>query len=180
MFNCVDAIGLPLDDGQKLQELLDDSDFYGTAKLSNYLRQLIADKVETETLRLKRIEEQKQAEKDEEEEEVVEIEPVDEQANKKRDEEWMQKFSEMTLQQTKNANKYFEEKKSQLDQKKQELEDAKKEIFSKSEDKRFIVRLNVGGRDYDADLAILVKHKESIFVKAFEKLGEAEKSKNYF
>src|SRR3989338_10945904 len=103
MAHYLDTIGLPLDDTQKLQDLLYDSMYYGTEKLSNYLKQIITDKIEAD----------ERAIKEKESEPVVE-EPI-------QDEEWLEQFSSMTLEQSKKAEKYFEEATRQLEEQKQDL-----------------------------------------------------------
>ncbi len=172
----LDAIGLPIDDVERLKQLLEDSDYYGTAKLSNYIRQLIQDKIDADiTLQTKK---RLEAEREVDEEDFAMSN--DEETTKKRDEEWMEQFSHMTLEQSKIEKKYFDEELSKLDKQKQKVENKKHEVISKvnnTPDKRYMVRLNVGGREFEVDLSVLVKQTDSIFVKAFEKLGDANKSK---
>jgi vacuolar-type H+-ATPase subunit I/STV1 len=176
--NCV---GIPEDDVNKMQEILQESDYYGTIKLSNYLRQLINDNLESVRIQeeIEKQCEQAQKEAEMKDDAPAPIDPKQIEEMNAQDEKWAEHFSQLTLEHAKNATKYFDEETEQLNQRKQELEEAKKKLIQNQEFKKFMLRLNVGGREFSVDLATLSKFEDSIFTHVFKKLGKLETGKSY-
>ncbi len=144
--------------------------------MSKYLNQIIQDKLEGE----KEAQKRKTQQFEPQSQTAEDVDNLIDENNTKRDEDWIQKFSSIVQEQSKNATQYFDAKLSSVEKKKQELEQKKQEILTKIPERK-IVRLNVGGVDFEVDLATLVEQKDSLFIKAFKTLGSTDsKSANNF
>jgi hypothetical protein len=141
----VTAVGVPDNNVEKMKELLLECDYFGTGKLSSFLRQLIKEKSKETNL---------------DDDEVEVSEPRAEAAPKQSeevDEEWLDEFAKLTLEQSRIVNEYLDTEERTLQEKKNKLDENKEKLAE-----RRLLRLNVGGRLFDMDRTFCVKHKECI------------------
>jgi transcriptional regulator of heat shock response len=159
-----------------MQDLLMESDYFGILPLSNYLRQLIREKMEV--IKVNEANEKKKQEttKKEEEQEPT-IDPQTQEESREFDEKWLEQFSRLTLEQAKNTTQYFDSEIKRLNQQLQELEEEKRKLFENQSNKKIMIRLNIGGKEFEVDLDRLVKLEDSIFVYTFKKMGNVTTGK---
>lgn len=145
---------------QHLKNLLEESDFFGTTKLSERICHLLEKFGE-------------QPEMQQEDDEVQEItmpsvfnDTMVSENQHLADEEWILKFNQLTIEEQSRVEKYFQEHESLLEQEKKTVLEKENRL------KPTFVTFNVRGISFSVNIEKLVKHSESVFIHMLKKMDK--------
>lgn len=160
----LNKIGIPEDDPEALQEILEESDFYGTIALSKKLYALL-EKCKERVFVAPAVSTKNQPASSSSLDTTTASQAV-------QDEDWLVAFDKLTLQQKEQEQIYFQSKEQQLDKSQQKLTQEKQDLLKMDKKAaKLQLRLNVQGRIFVASLETFTKHKGCILNNLFSKLS---------
>ncbi|KAG2379336.1 hypothetical protein C9374_007475 [Naegleria lovaniensis] len=147
---------------QHLKNLLEESDFFGTTKLSERICQLLTE-----------FGEQPEGMQEDDDDDVQEVtmptvfnDTMVSENQHLADDEWISKFNQLTVQEKSRVEKYFNEHESLLEQEKQIV------LEKESNLQPTFITFNVRGVKFSINIEKLVKHSESIFIDMLRKMDK--------
>jgi FtsZ-interacting cell division protein ZipA len=110
------------------------------------------------------------------------VQQVEEEEKSLHDEkEWITNFQKLTLEQDEKTREYYHAKKRELEQEKISTEEVKSRLLAKKKatEDSLVIKLNVGGQEFSANISVFANHRECIFNEIF-KLGQKKQGEKTF